>query len=1107
MSWLPRNFVVVTTATIGALLAPTAAAAATVTHTTTVSGTFSRVVLDGGLATPTAAYATRTVTQPVVTIDDTMLPLPDSAAAGLSPETEVVVKVTAPTSVDTPAEVAAAVDNGAAQIIDADPAPVAAALPPTKAGAHTLTVLPVYWTAPDSQTPTTLRASADKLAAYWNEQTAGGITIPTIDVRNWVGIPNPGSCNYTAIANAAHAAHGVPAADSRNHYVVYFPSYSSCGWTGLGHLPGGEIWINGYGPADAWEHEFGHNLGLGHANSADCTSGTATVALSTSCTTRSYEDYDVMGYARSGDGYSLNTALSDVLGTLDNAVVASVGSTVTLPAVTSITAARAVKVPLSGSTLYVEYRPKTGRNANEPTGWAGVQVRQLLSGSNESRILNMNPTVANSRALPVGSGWTVTGTTLTLTLEQIDASGARVRVGNIYNDTTPPPAPALPVVSKATAVAGEYVSGPVTFSWPAVTDPESGIREYRVVVNGQQTVLPGTQTTLGVSAFSGPLTVGVTAVNKAGLVGAASPTRTVRGDNAPPSAPVLQAPTSGQTVGATTTVRWAAATDADSGVAGYEILLDAAKVSTVAAPATAAEVTLPALANGLHKLTVSAVDRVGNRSTRAETTVNLSRVTVSPPIGLKAVGDPNGSVISWTASVTSQVTGYDIIVDGVVTATVPATSTSWRLANGLADGAHVVGVRARDAVGNVSTTPTVKAVLDTTGPSQPKVAAPLTGAVVTGNKALVSWSVATDLQSGIAAYVVEVDHVQAALVGGTVHSATVVVPDGSHHIGVIAVNGNGLRSTVADALGVTVTATATAPAPAKITSPVSGKATNADTVSVTWAAAVDGGGLARYEVLLDGQLAVTVNGTTTSATVPLSLGAHTLAVRAVDPTGLVSTSPTAKITAEIVAPTVTAPTVQLRIGSAAGGVPVTLAASAADPSGICAITATANGTLVGTAKAAKLSVSTVLPAGATPASVVVTATDCAGNVTTRTDPVSLTSIAETAGQFSGAWTSLTGTSYVGGAAVSASTAGAAVSATFTGTQVAWIGSKTPTSGAATIYLDGKVVTTVDTRATTTANGQVLWTRATTPGTHTLKIVVVGTAGRPRVLVDGFAVAP
>ncbi|WP_204298798.1 Ig-like domain-containing protein [Actinoplanes campanulatus] len=1084
---------------MGTLLTPSPATAATSPSTTTVYGTFSRVVVDGDMSTPAGDHASRTVTEPVVTIDDTMVPMPAAAAVGLSPGTEVAVTVSAPAAVDTTAEVAAALETGQAKILEADPAPFAATLPPQRAGAHTLTVLPVYWTAPDSQTPATLRTAADATAAFWSEQTAGAITIPTIDVRDWTSIPNPATCDYSGIANAARAAHGVASPTSRDHVLIYFPKFTACGWAGLAYLSGGQMWINGYGSADAWEHEFGHNLGLGHANSAACKEGTTAVPLSTSCTVSSYDDYDVMGYARYRDGHNLNTALADVLGTLADPVPASSGTMVTLPAVTAITARRAVKVALSGSTLYLEYRPRTGRDASQPPSATGVQVRQVLTGSNESRMLIMDPATSN-RMMTVGARWAVPGTSVTLTVEQIDAAGARIRVGNTYNDSTPPPAPAVPVVTAA-GVAGGYASGSVTLRWPAVTDPESGIAEYRVLVDGQSKVVPATTPTLALGRLTGAVTVSVTAVNKAGLVGAASPGITVRGDNAPPTTPVFEAPTAGRSVGATTIVRWAAASDVDSGVAGYELLLDGRKVAVATAAATSADVTLPALTNGTHTLTLTAVDRVGNRSATAAVSINLARATLKAPTALKAAGDPAGSVVSWTAPPAPSVAGYDIFVDGVAKDTVAATPTSWRLANGPADGAHTVGVRARDPLGNVSPIVTVKAVLDSTAPGQPRVTAPLAGTVVKSNLARLSWTASTDAQSGISAYVIEVDHVEKARLAGSARTASVVVPDGTHHLTVAAVNGNGLRSVASDALGVTVTATPTAPAPPRITAPGARTSTNADSVTVTWTAVVDGGGLTGYEVLVDGQVAATVGATVTSAAVPLAAGTHTLAVRAVDPSGLASTSAIIPVTMDAASPTIGAVVTKLRTGSAAAGLPVTLTASATDASGVCALTATADGKTLGTAPAGTLTVTTTLPA--TTQNVLVTATDCAGNTATRTGPVSLASVEESAGTLTGTWTTASAAGYSGGAASSASTAGSALTWTFTGTHVAWIGSRTPTSGAAGVYLDGRKVATVDTRGTA-GHRQVLWAGATNPGTHTVTVVVAGTSGRPAVLVDGFA---
>jgi hypothetical protein len=254
---------------------------------------------------------------------------------------------------------------------------------------------------------------------------------------------------------------------------------------------------------------------------------------------------------------------------------------------------------------------------------------------------------------------------------------------------------------------------------------------------------------------------------------------------------------------------------------------------------------------------------------------------------------------------------------------------------------------------------------------------------------------------------------------------------------------------------------------------------------------------------VDGEVAATTNPGTTTAAVTLGLGAHSLVVRAIDSTGRVGTSVVTTVTVEVTPPTVTAPVVKLLAGAAVDSQPVTITASATDASRVCLITATANGTTVGTAKSGTLNVSTTLPRTGGPAVVAVTATDCAGNVATATGSFTLTTKAESAGQYSGVWTSPASASYADGAAKATSAAGAEVSWTFTGTQVAWIGSRSTTSGVATVYIDGVKVATVDTRGGTTLHRQALWVGTTTTGAHTIKVVNVATLGRPNLLVDGF----
>ncbi len=55
-----------------------------------------------------------------------------------------------------------------------------------------------------------------------------------------------------------------------------------------------------------------------------------------------------------------------------------------------------------------------------------------------------------------------------------------------------------------------------------------------------------------------------------------------------------------------------------------------------------------------------------------------------------------------------------------------------------------------------------------------------------------------------------------------------------------------------------------------------------------------------------------------------------------------------------------------------------------------------------------------------------------------------------------------------------------------------------------MYVDGVKAATVDLKSATTEYRDAVWTKTwATSGKHTIKIVVVGTAGRPAVTTDGL----
>lgn len=111
-------------------------------------------------------------------------------------------------------------------------------------------------------------------------------------------------------------------------------------------------------------------------------------------------------------------------------------------------------------------------------------------------------------------------------------------------------------------------------------------------------------------------------------------------------------------------------------------------------------------------------------------------------------------------------------------------------------------------------------------------------------------------------------------------------------------------------------------------------------------------------------------------------------------------------------------------------------------------------------------------------------------------------------RYAGTWTPMIYDMALGGATRWTTETGASASFSFSGRQVAIVGPKGPTRGRAKVYLDGAYVGTIDQWRSVGWSRQVLMVRILgAGGTHVLKIVALGTAGHPRVEVDGFVVAP
>ncbi|WP_307795547.1 N-acetylmuramoyl-L-alanine amidase [Actinacidiphila acididurans] len=276
--------------------------------------------------------------------------------------------------------------------------------------------------------------------------------------------------------------------------------------------------------------------------------------------------------------------------------------------------------------------------------------------------------------------------------------------------------------------------------------------------------------------------------------------------------------------------------------------------------------------------------------------------------------------------------------------------------------------------------------------------------------------------------------------------------------------------------------------------------------TVHWSTTTPAAVISGFDVMVDGKAVAHASGTATSATVTLAGGTHQVQVRATHITGSTTLSAAVTDIADITKPTFPgAPNLGVRTGGtlSSTAVPVTMTFRAADNTGVHALAATspAAATLSATA--------TSWATNAKPATTqvfTVKATDLAGNTATASATRTTSIVQETSTTRTGTWTRRASSSYLGGYSYSSATKNASITWTFTGRSVGWIVSRASTSGQAYVYLDGTKVSTVDLKSSSTLYRQAIWTHTwSTSAKHTLKIVVVGTSGRPTITTDGIAV--
>lgn len=249
-------------------------------------------------------------------------------------------------------------------------------------------------------------------------------------------------------------------------------------------------------------------------------------------------------------------------------------------------------------------------------------------------------------------------------------------------------------------------------------------------------------------------------------------------------------------------------------------------------------------------------------------------------------------------------------------------------------------------------------------------------------------------------------------------------------------------------------------------------------------------------------------------TLPATNGTRTVHVKWKDATGNWSEVKTDTIILDTVAPTATAPGKVFAGGATVNGglAPVKLSWTGSDATSGIARYEAALKTDAGAYSTLSTSLtSATLTRGLAPGHTYrlrVRPVDKAGRVGAWVEGASfrVSSFQEGSGSIvrTGTWSLASSSSYWGGAERRASGAGASARITFTGRAFAWVGTVSPSSGSAKVYVNGALVKTVSLYNASTAYRRVVvqlsWA---TSASRTVRIVVSGTAGHPRVSVDAF----
>ncbi|MFE9253667.1 N-acetylmuramoyl-L-alanine amidase [Streptomyces sp. NPDC006879] len=275
-------------------------------------------------------------------------------------------------------------------------------------------------------------------------------------------------------------------------------------------------------------------------------------------------------------------------------------------------------------------------------------------------------------------------------------------------------------------------------------------------------------------------------------------------------------------------------------------------------------------------------------------------------------------------------------------------------------------------------------------------------------------------------------------------------------------------------------------------------------ITVSWSTTTPAALIKGYELLVDGVKVAEAGAGAASAQTTLDLGSHKVEVRATSQSGESVRSPAVTVIAETNPPEFTSkPSLELRTGTVeTTAVPVRLRWKATDAEALRQVRLTS--------PLVKYYAPTTTSASHTAASAKSTrwymrAYDQAGNYSPSSSVAGTPVIVqESSAVKSGSWSTRSNSSYLGGKSYSSSSKGASLTYTFTGRSVALVFSRASDSGQVDVYFDGVKTKTVDLKSSTVKYRYAFYSKTwSSSASHTVKVVVTGTSGRPTITTDGI----